>query len=237
MKEGIQFIKYLKEKYGFKNVRQFFPRSTIDFHEFYVAVWGDGEKVFLKTNKYVVESIQREGEILQLPLLKNSCYYPDVIFLGKWREISYVALEFIEGTLLKETLKKPLRSHLPVRKMLKQLIEIGFMLQKEKLVHRDIRPGNIIIQWGGEGRFKQLVLIDFAFSVGINRFPELSVLVDNNMLIPLGTRRYKPDLLKWDNFYSIEKIAKRLDKNYRQKYLNEAKLINRNIGKLVYEYK
>lgn len=232
------FIRYLQEKHGFKQVRKFYPGNTMDFHEFFVGEREYGEKLFIKVDRHGTGSIKREGEILQLPSLQKSCYFPDLICLGVWNEMSYVVIDFLEGIPLKEILlKKSLKSKLPVQKILKQLTEIGLILNKEGIVHRDIRPGNIITQWDKGGRFKQLVLIDFAFSVGINKFRELPVLVDKSMLKSLGTKRYKPDLGTWDNFYSIKKIAIRLDENYGKKYPNEEKLINRNVGKLVYVHK
>ncbi len=80
----------------------------------------------------------------------------------------------------------------------RQMIEIYNALQKANVMHRDIRPGNIIV----EGDV--LKLIDFQYAIDLNNPQELEcVKKDVNVAIRLGNKDFKYKPYAWKDSASI----------------------------------
>ncbi|MDQ0255366.1 serine/threonine protein kinase [Evansella vedderi] len=220
------------------DLKRVFPQKNSHFHEFYTGIdRKTKKKLFIKVDKQCCGSVEREVDILKLPLIKNSPHFPKILYEGKRESFSFAAFEYIQGEMLTRYLyRRSLKRQLQKEEFFKQLLEIGMILFEEKIVHRDIRPGNIFVTRNTSGTFNRIILIDFAFSVGMDRFPELPILKEKKMLKGLGMRKYKPNDYEWDNFYALEKVGERLDRNYRHRYPHFTREIASYTGKQVYTH-
>src|SRR6266436_3487939 len=68
----------------------------------------------------------------------------------------YLAAEFIEGEMLSARIARGPFSLAELRDVARQVLEVLVYLHGLGVLHRDIKPDNIIVRWGGE-----LVLVDF----------------------------------------------------------------------------
>ncbi|MEJ7788443.1 MAG: protein kinase [Thermoleophilaceae bacterium] len=76
-----------------------------------------------------------------------------VIDFGEDDGTPYIVLEYVEGETLKERIKR--MGRLPVAEAVAYAIEIGRALQaahSERLVHRDVKPQNVLIDSEGRGK-------------------------------------------------------------------------------------
>jgi formylglycine-generating enzyme required for sulfatase activity/serine/threonine protein kinase len=104
-----------------------------------------------------IERFYREAQVAAGIHHTNLCAVHD---MGEEKGFNYLTMTFIEGTplsdlLLPETPQKPRQAFLLVRKIAQA---IG-ILHDKGLIHRDIKPGNIIVQPDGEP-----VLVDFGLT-------------------------------------------------------------------------
>ena len=85
----------------------------------------------------------------------------------------------------------------------KGIFNILKILHKLKIVHRDIRPQNLIIKHDGTP-----ILIDFQFAVDIKRikYKEFQIVRKNpELIIGLGDK-FAKNIFHWDDAYSVNEI-------------------------------
>ncbi len=121
-----------------------------------------------------------EMEMMILPQLSGP-HVPKVHRIGDFAKIPYIAMEFILGETLFPALE---RAPLPVdevisiaRKVTTALIDI----HRQKVIHHDIKPSNIMMRPSGEA-----VFIDF----GLSRHQGLPDLLEAEFHLPMGTAPY-----------------------------------------------
>jgi hypothetical protein len=108
--------------------------------------------------------------------------HPHIVHLLDWGEISgylYLVLEFIDGESLAERMGKERISLDCAVKWLREISEALYYAHSSGIIHRDIKPGNIMIS--GDGRAR---LMDF----GIARRTDLPILTQSGQ--GLGTPAY-----------------------------------------------
>jgi serine/threonine protein kinase len=227
------FQKMMENRYNIINLKQFFPpflTNRLGF-TYFTGEDLDGKKIFVKMANG--ETTEREAQILQWIHAKtNSNHFPALIAHESQGPHSFVALEFIEGKSLKQCmLNGEINDFSKKEQVLKQMADILMILHKVKIIHRDVRPDNLMVCRNGSSL--RLVLIDFAFSIGFmpNDHPELFIL--KRGLRELGGR-YKYDSLKWDDAYSFSLIAKEIDPGCEKHFPEYWNKIHSSIGKLVY---
>lgn len=232
------FKRMLDEQYKITNIKKIGSRH---FHDFFQGYHVDLHlKLFIKTDKTEACLAKREAEILQLPSFKSCNYFPNLVANETTGLTPFIAVEWIEGVTLDQVMTKKsfLNSFTEKQSFIDQLIEILSMLQKERIVHRDIRPANLMITLRNDHSFEKITLIDFAFSVGIERFPELAILNQNKSILRgLGTRQYKPSDYRWDNYYSVKKIIKKVNKGFDIHFPKQWSNLNTFKDELFYEIK
>lgn len=90
---------------------------------------------------------------------------------GQDRDIYYLAMEYVEGVDLARILDK--RERLPEREALRIALEVArgldYAWYKRKIIHRDIKPGNIIISKDAEVR-----ILDMGLSRSMTEMVDLS---------------------------------------------------------------
>jgi len=174
----------------------------------------DGKRIFVKMDGTMGEAASREAIMIRkLATSKGNIHFPRLIASEETGPLSFVALEWIDGILLEKLLKLnfPI-SYRQKQSLLKQLCAILNTLHETQIIHRDIRPANLMVEMREEEW--RLVLIDFAFSIGKdpNAFNELAFFLDRlELLKDLGGERYKPESYKWDDAYSVREVACNID--------------------------
>lgn len=168
----------------------------------------NGESVALKLIKiYASDQERTEREIAAVTKL-NSDYVPRVFDSGKCRifgeERNFIIEQFIEGQTYRQILdSKPVQDLNDVLFLADQLLKACCDFEVAVLVHRDIKPGNLIID--AEGK---LWIIDF----GLVRHLDLPSVTPNGLFAGVGTpgyaapeqfRNIKPQINIRADFFSI----------------------------------
>lgn len=132
----------------------------------------------LRTQEHIVARFQREAEAIATLNHPNIVHVYSVGNVGK---IPYLAMEFIEGTTLGMILAE--RGPMPWREALEIGAQIGDALASAHdagIIHRDIKPGNILIDPQGK-----VFVTDFGIAKVMNATTKLTV--DGSRL---GTPQY-----------------------------------------------
>ena len=138
------------------------------------------EKFRTATLRRVLQRFEREAK----SLAKLS--HPNIVGIidyGKHKGMPYLVMEYLPGGTLKHRLGKPI----PYQKAAKMLVPVARALayaHEQKIIHRDVKPSNILITQSGEP-----MLSDF----GIAKILETEDTVDlTGTGIGVGTPEYMP---------------------------------------------
>ena len=106
------------------------------------------------------ESFKKESEHLQKLNSRKCSKIPEMFGCFEQDRYLYLVQEFIDGENLTEYFKKKGKfNEQEVRELLNQLLPVLVILHEEGIIHRDIKPDNIMRRVNGE-----YVLIDFGIS-------------------------------------------------------------------------
>ena len=130
-------------------------------------------KIF-KEGTGVLEQLRNEFRILQ------QLHHPHiarVYDVGQLHDLRYyLKLEFITGHTLADLIPKRLISFTKARQIITELLEAVQYLHEQRIMHRDIKPNNLITNGRG------IVIVDF----------NISKLVQDHAATRVGTPRYTP---------------------------------------------
>jgi CHASE2 domain-containing sensor protein/tRNA A-37 threonylcarbamoyl transferase component Bud32 len=123
-----------------------------------------------------------EAEILAK--LGHHAQIPHLLAYFEHQQEFYLVQEFIDGTPLDRELEGATIpwSEAQVLDLLRQLLPVLGFIHSQRVIHRDLKPGNII----RDRHQGKLVLIDFG------AVKEIQPQDDRNMTISIGTRGYTP---------------------------------------------
>lgn len=230
-------------------IKSAFRNESLDkIRPFKILTWRNGafyflaskcnEEVFIKLNSNH-NLIEREARILKI-LNKNSLneFFPTLISYSKESDdFSFLAINFIAGLGFGnfEITKKN-----QAISVSEQFVSISNILRQESIVHRDVKPDNILVTYP-ESNTMKITLIDFGQAVFTgNKNKEIPPIQfgEKNSNQNLGEEyRYRTNI--WDDVYSMYKILK--DKKSIQKYTSACQsnlnLLKSGIGVNTYEYK
>jgi CHASE2 domain-containing sensor protein/predicted Ser/Thr protein kinase len=125
-----------------------------------------------------------EAEILSK--LGHHPQIPHLLAYFEDRQEFYLVQEFIDGTPLNQELEGATEpwSEAQVLDLLRQLLPVLGFIHSQYVIHRDLKPGNII----RDRQYGKLVLIDF----GAVKEIQPQVTDDRDRTIAIGTRGYTP---------------------------------------------
>ena len=121
-----------------------------------------------------------EMEMMILPRL-SGVHVPKVYSVGDYARRPYIAMEFIDGETLYPKLAQ---SPLPPGDVVAIAAKVATALvdlHRQKVIHHDIKPSNIVMRKSGEAAF-----IDF----GLSRHLEMPDLLEAEFHLPMGTAPY-----------------------------------------------
>ena len=153
-------------------------------------------------------------------------------------KIPFIATEFIPGITLERLLAQKSMSGVQKRVLLFRMSRILKELHAIKVVHRDVRPANLIVQMSHQGTIRRVVLIDYSTAVKLD---------SKKLELPFFRRRltllknlggvFKPEALKWDDAYSFFKIAQIIEPDFRYKHPDIWSKIKYSLGRVTYTHK
>jgi serine/threonine protein kinase len=235
---GAYFKFVLYKKYSIMNLKLF---KFSDWHSgcnYFIGYSNQAKKkVFIKTSGRF-NLADREIDVLEFINDSDKVekkYFPKIIAYNKNGIVPFLAIEYINGVTLSEYISSSrLRDKNLDLKIIKELNHILKNLQQMSIIHRDIRPANIMIS----EMTGNIVLIDFAFAVSNENHDlgEVQIIIKYPNVAKVLGEEYKPHKLLWDDAYSIHKIAEKLMPEYSVYLPNEHQNILSKIGKITYQY-
>jgi len=232
------FIRYLEREHGIVEVKPFAPPNKLAFQYFTGEVPKE-KKVFIKMEGRVEHASAREAFFINLLRKSGKAgFFPKIIACQTKKPFPFIATEFIKG----QTLEKFLCQNRPNPKILPSLLEqicsILEILHGAKVVHRDVRPPNLMVRTKKDHPYLRIILIDFAYAVRLKPLvAELPFVAANIAILrKLGTG-YKPREFQWDDAYAFAKIAAEADANYQKNFPKIHSFLAAKTGKLTYTFK
>ncbi len=227
--------KHLK-RYGIVNLRSIKNDSRLGFKYFTGKHISSKKQVFVKTDPTSGQAATREGAVLKiLNAQPTRAHFPRLVVHDPRGRFAFIATEFIAGETLNTFLARQSSLAAPqVASLLNQLARILKTLQKKKIIHRDLRPQNLMVHLKTGEPF--LVLIDFAFAVGLppNPLPELAFLLSRRKLLQRLGSCYRAAADHWDDAASMHKIALEVDQEYQRRYPKIGQSLYASIGQLTF---
>lgn len=108
----------------------------------------------------------------------------------------WIAMELARGVSLSRRVREAPLPAPEIERVLRQLLQALGAVHAAGLVHRDLKPGNIMVDHVGDG--VELKLLDFGIVRFVNPDPDMSALTGRNTI--LGTPEYmSPELIQTGN--------------------------------------
>lgn len=197
---------------------------------YFTAENKNGESFFLKIGG-ICDSVRREYRIIKELKNINKKYFPDILLYRFTQNIKYIVMKKIEGNRLDYLLRSSLikkKNQEYLKNLYNGIFTILETLHKTKIIHRDIRPENLIIKKDGTP-----ILIDFQFAVDVNRklYKEYKIVVKNPKYLATLGREYKKNRFHWDDAHSFKKIFDNFDFIEDSEFLDLKRKIDKLIGK------
>lgn len=231
-----KFKKILKEKYNIDNVERFNYDRWVRLGKYYTGM-KHNQKLFIKVaDKFNTH----RSEIKAFKLLSNNKddMFLNLIAYSEDEKYGFVAYKYENILTLDEALDKVEFTEDNVRAFIEFLKKALDKLNDKKIVHRDIRPQNIMVVLDDNRKIIGYKIFDFGYAV-INEVDNLDFknVYDKNTLVKLGTQ-FKYSVLKWDDAVSaIKLIDMVIDKSHQDyKFELEKKTIEDCVGRLQFNY-
>lgn len=228
---------FLYSNHNITDVKPYVTEHPKEFR-YFTGYAANGQKVFIKLDPSLGQLAGREAYMLQLINSYKWGVAPGLLGFDSKGDFPFVATEFIHGLTLEQFLQRKRLVEAQKRVLLLRMASTLKKLHSIKVVHRDVRPGNIIVQIDKKRRIQKLLLIDFGNAVKLdNLMLELSYLKHRVHIMRKLGGRFKLKPLTWDDAYSFSIIAKLVEPNCHIKHPDIWSSIQSSIGKITYTYK
>ncbi|MBR6162438.1 protein kinase [bacterium] len=197
--------KWLKNTYNIQDIKPYMLGlfATPSGYQFLTGNL-NGQKIFIKWGG-LADSCLTEYKTGKTLYQNSKNHFVEPLLFNYNNNKNFIATEFIDGKMLSDIMNEGNISRYPKELFAKQLQEIAETLESESIIHRDIRPNNIIIT-----KDNILKLIDLQFATSYKPFKiRKNLLLKWHNLHDLGGE-YKVKTLCWDDMFSINKIINEL---------------------------
>ena len=190
----------------------------------------DKKRLFIKS-RGIDESSSREYKIIKELRSIDPKYFPKEYYFKCTEDVHFIIMEEVKGQRLDNLVNSDqfqFKTNQFKENIYKGIFNILKILHKSEIVHRDIRPQNLLIKHDGVP-----VLIDFQFAVDVKRkrYKEFKVIrKEPGLIIGLGDK-FAKNTFHWDDAYSVNKIFKFLkivdDPNFLKIKVMTSKMIGK----------
>lgn len=194
----------IESRFGFGGVRQVqFGQSAKRGGSLYFSAGGPSGKVFVKVAR---DGFGQESPALEFRTMERA-YREDAIRIvrplrySNLPELRAVGMEFVEGRSLEDVMKDADYMSANGDRLAEDLLAVLEALHRAGVVHRDLRPANLIVD--GKGRLR---LFDFQFAVFPDRYSEFPDYLAHPEWIKALGDVFAPGGYRWDDAYSVVKI-------------------------------
>lgn len=210
--------RFLKAKYGIHDLRSI---TNVICNKFLFGKDSEGRNLFIKTGTHagIYENEYRMGlEVYEL----NSENFLKPLYYNDYDEYKFFANEYVKGVSLNTAIMTDSLTVEQKSRIIEDIWRIFCTLRNSDVVHRDIRPDNLMII------NDRLVLIDFQLAVSKTNYIELEYLARRpNRLRKLGSKKYRYRTFVWDDAYSLMKVLDFIGRN--KSYAARYDIIYKNI--------
>ena len=222
------------ENFSKTNLKNVEPYKVSEWKNFsgyiYLRAETDKKKRLFIKSRGIDDSSNREYQVIKELSNIDQKYFPKLYYLKSLEEKNFIIMEEIEGQRLDHLVNSnefESKSNQFKENIYKGIFKILKILHKSKIVHRDIRPQNLLIKNDGTP-----VLIDFQFAVDNKRtkYKEFNIVKKNpELIIGLGDK-FAKNIFHWDDAYSVYKIFDFLKLENNPDFLKIKNLIFEMIG-------
>ena len=222
------------ENFSKTNLKNVEPYKVSEWKNFsgyiYFRAETDKKKRLFIKSRGIDDSSNREYQVIKELSNIDQKYFPKLYYLKSLEEINFIIMEEIEGQRLDHLVNSnefESKSNQFKENIYKGIFKILKILHKSKIVHRDIRPQNLLIKNDGTP-----VLIDFQFAVDNKRtkYKEFNIVKKNpELIIGLGDK-FAKNIFHWDDAYSVYKIFDFLKLENNPDFLKIKNLVFEMIG-------
>ena len=178
------------------------------------------KKVLLKGFD-IFQLYQNEARILKK---LDSSFFPKILFTDQ----DFFVEEYVKGSTLSDYLSDHVLTESLAKELIQQFILCLDELYRKKIIHRDIRPDNILID-EVDNQFR-IKIIDFGCAIDL----EYSQLIFSSRIENYLGEEYRESNLYWDDAVSFFNLLSSLSIDV-QKYQKEISEIEKRIGRIKYE--
>ena len=214
-----------------KNIQPYLVNEWKNFSGFiyFKAETEDKKKLFIKS-RGIEDSSLREYNVIKELRSIDPKYFPKEYNFKCTEDVNFIAMEEVKGHRLDYLINSnefESKTNQYKENIYKGIFNILKILHKLKIVHRDIRPQNLLIKDDGTP-----VLIDFQFAVDIKRkkYKEFKMIKKKPFLIIGLGDKFAKNTFHWDDAYSVNKIFKFLKISDTPDFLKIKAMTSKMIG-------
>lgn len=227
-------IQWLWEKMGFSDfqcVHEDLNPLSWSRNVFLTAQDPEGRKLFIKSG--TAEGLYRnEFEYAEAFYRLAPGHAAEPFYYRDDEEIRFFACEYMEGMPLNTWMETGGRDAESKAILLEDLFRIFQALQASGMVHRDIRPQNLLVQGG------RLKVVDFQLAVCSENYREPEFFQKERGLLASLGEEFACGCLVWDDAWSLLRIMEYIgrDTGYAARYDEIHEEMARGVGKRVICY-
>lgn len=218
------FARWLKKEFKITNLT---PVASIICNKFFTATDVAGRRLFIKTGTHagIYENEYKMGRAVYDI---DPEHFLEPLYFNDYDEYNFFANEYVSGISLETAIRTGTLTPVQKSRIVSDIWRIFCALRASDVVHRDVRPDNLMIIDG------RLVLIDFQLAVFKSNYVELDYLARRpNRLRKLGNKKYRYRPFTWDDAYSLTRVLEFVgrDRLYGLRYDIIYKNIKSYVGK------